>query len=373
MDTSLSLNMSNASDYVNYNRVEDLNGSATLSLFEFVMNVIVDGMLSVLGVVCNILSITVIQSDRRKLSMSVLLQGLAFADIIFLAYSFIYTTLRSVYPYTGRLLGIYTASPYIVAYLLPIGWMAQTMSIWLVTMVTIDRWVSISIPFAAHKWCRVRVAWYTVLVACISSVIFNLPRFFYYHHLSFGSSASNSTSTFMAHVDVDTEFWEMYRTVYHIGLTWAFLFVIPLPVVVILNVKLMFSVYEAKHRQLSMTGTKCEKDTVAVTLNLIVVISVFVICETPDFIASIITTNSFNMDKSILTYFLTIRESLLVFNASVNFVIYCLFYERFRRVLKSLLCMHNFSSRMFPNSDDYAFSVQENQMQNILLDQTTAL
>ena len=159
---------------LNYTAME--YDSKKLSLFEFTMNVIVDGSLSVIGVICNSLAIAVIQKDRRKMSMAVLLQGLASSDIVFLLYSFVYTTLRSVYPFTGALQGIYKASPYIVAYLLPIGWMAQTTSIWVVTMVTVDRWVAISRPFASHKWCRVRYARYTVLLAWLASIVFNTPR-----------------------------------------------------------------------------------------------------------------------------------------------------------------------------------------------------
>ena len=51
----------------------DVKGD-NFATFSFVVNVIIDGFLCVIGVCCNILSITVLQKDRRKLSMSVLLQ-----------------------------------------------------------------------------------------------------------------------------------------------------------------------------------------------------------------------------------------------------------------------------------------------------------
>ncbi|ELU12442.1 hypothetical protein CAPTEDRAFT_196453 [Capitella teleta] len=316
---------------------EDPSQDETLAAFSFIVNVLVVGFVSVLGVICNVLSVITLQLDRHKLSMSVLLQGLAVTDIVFLCYSFVYTCLRSVFPYSGRVQSIYAASKHIVAYLLPIGWMAQTSAIWIVVLVSLDRFIAVCLPFRANRLCTIRHSRIAVVVVWVSSAIFNLPRFFYYHQQSFGSHTT-SNSTFVAHLPLNSAFWSRYRTIYHIYMTMTFLFIIPLPVLVILNVKLMREIAEAKKRQLQLTGTKAERDTISVTVNLIAVVTVFILCETPDFIASVITLEDFCFDKLAIEYFLCIKEALLVMGASTNFFIYCLFYNSFRRLICRLLC-----------------------------------
>ena len=243
--------MDNVSTVEHHNNSVRISGvSYEESTFAFLFNVIIDGFLSVLGISCNILAIIVLQLERQKLTMCVLLQGLAAADIVFLLYTLLYTTLRSVYPYTGRLEWIYReASPYIVTFVLPCGWIAQTTSIWLVVLVTADRYHYVCHPFSANRWCTVRRARLVAGATWMAAILFNIPRFFYYHNLSFTGLTPNSTTlTFMAHEDSSTAFWETYRIVYHIALTVTLLFVIPLPVLICLNARLMINISRARKR-----------------------------------------------------------------------------------------------------------------------------
>ena len=321
----------------------DAGGRGAFETFSFAMNVVVAGSVSVAGSICNVLCFLTIQQDRHKLSMSILLQGLAVSDTLFLLYTFLYTVLRSVYPGTGYMKAYYDLSPYIVAYVLPFGWIAQTTSTWIIVLVTIDRYVAVCHPFQAKNWCNIHRARTAVVVVWLASVVFNFPRFFYYHHRQFGVDNGNQTTisgTFVAHAESESggEFWERYRTIYHIGISMAMMYVIPVPVLACLNTKLIREIANARKRQLQLTGTKNERDTLAVTINLIAVVTVFIICETPDFIATIITLEHIHVSKVTLQYFLCIKEFLLVFSRAINFVIYCLFYSKFRRLLRILLC-----------------------------------
>ena len=320
------------------------NGDKSVFLC-FVTNVILDGTFSIVGVLCNVLCVIVLQTDKCKMSVTILLQGLACADVLFLIYSFIYTTLRSVYPYMKVLGWIRSQSPYIVANLLPFGWIAQTCTIWMVVCVALDRYIAVCRPFKARKWCTVRNAKWAVVVVWLLSVVFNAPRFFYYHHVAFNNesninSSLSASKTFIAHMEPRSFVWKQYRIVYHTALSLMFLYIIPLPLLTILNLKLAKAIAGARRRQVALLGTRNERESHAVSLNLVVVVSVFIICQTPDLVATIITLNRFHVDQSVLDVFLCVRESLLVLNASTNFLIYCVFYKRFRKLLTGLLCVH---------------------------------
>ena len=125
-------------------------------LFDFITNVVISGLLSIIGLIWNPICFFTLGRIRR-MSVPILLQGLAVADTLFNLYSLFYTSLRSVYPYNGALKGYHAASPYIVAYCLPIGWIAQTSSIWMVCVIAFDRYMAICHPFSSHKWCTTKV------------------------------------------------------------------------------------------------------------------------------------------------------------------------------------------------------------------------
>ena len=77
------------------------------------------------------------------------------------------------------------------------------------------------------------------------------------------------------------------------------------------------------------------------TFVLIILVLVFIICETPELVYRIITVLTRHVPGLDRTFdlefqhtFATVTELLMVINSSVNFFIYCAFGRRFRRVMK---------------------------------------
>jgi hypothetical protein len=93
----------------------------TLTMFDFGQNVVACGLLSVVCIALNTLAMVVLQRDKRCMSMTVLLQGLAMSDSLFLVYTLLYTTLRSLLIYIGRRDIYFLVNRYIVTYVLPFG------------------------------------------------------------------------------------------------------------------------------------------------------------------------------------------------------------------------------------------------------------
>ena len=317
------------------------DGEEALRILNLVVNVFIDGLLCLLGYVGNILAIYVLSRDRARNSNTLFMQVLAGYDILFLTHTMLYTVLRSVYLTTGHLKGYHRISPYIVAFDLPFGWIAQTGTIWFTTILAADRYVAISRPFKALTLCTLQNAKRVTIGLSISALLFNVPRFFYYFKVALHS---NNNSTFIAHVKIELPGFDadLYRYIYHIGLTFIFLYIVPLTSLSILNAKLIKTLRVArrarKHISINRRSSLTKQNT-TVTLNLVIVITKFIVCETPDFISSMMGAIPLTAYHSEYKMFNTIKEMLLVFNSAVNFYIYCKFNTRFRENLgRSFSC-----------------------------------
>lgn len=356
----------------------------------FALDVVVTGLLCMVGFVGNILALMVLRKEPRKGATVWLLAALAIADWLLLAYIFqekvvtnfcrymdyhqCYWKMRNTWPYTW-----------------PLGCMAQMSTVWLVVVVTIDRYVAICHPFKAASWSTVAKAKRAIIVIVVCSVLFNIPRFFHTmvsesnQESTVYSNYQNSDNTWApwledhteiplpfpdpsldnnsdvhladlemfpaekAPVDVietmvanygyiGTNMW--YRIIYYIGLTWLLVYMIPLVLLIGLNVRLMIAIRKARKLHAALTGNqkRSEKDNLAVTLNIIAVVTIFILCQMPDFILVVITYPDLNIDKSSLAYYGSVCTVLLTLNSSVNFVVYCLFYPKFRRIMIHVLC-----------------------------------
>lgn len=371
----------------------------------FALEVVVTGLPCMVGFVGNILALVVLRKEPRKGATVWLLAALAIADWLLLAYIFqekvvtnfcrymdyhqCYWKMRKPWPYTW-----------------PLGCMAQMSTVWLVVVVTIDRYVAICHPFKAVSWSTVAKAKRAIIVIVVCSVLFNIPRFF---HTMITESNRDSTGhrkhkirentwalqpedhteisqpfstsrldddkesrfnnspmylrrspmvaedvmeviilpkekprvieTMVANYGyIGTNMW--YRIIYYIGLTWLLVYMIPLVLLIGLNVRLMIAIRKARKLHAALTGNQkqSEKDNLAVTLNIVAVVTIFIVCQLPDFVLVVITYPDLNIDKANLAYYGSVCSVLLALNSSVNFAIYCLFYPKFRRIMIHVLC-----------------------------------
>ncbi len=141
----------------------------------------------------------------------------------------------------------------------------------------------------------------------------------------------------MAHVRIDLPDWneDLYRYLYHITLTFIFLYIIPLTSLAVFNYLLIKALREARNTRarMSVTSQGNYKQNSTVTLNLIIVISKFIICETPDFISAILGTINGVSQSEAYRIYNPIKEMMLICSSVLNFYIYCFFNTRFRNTL----------------------------------------
>lgn len=316
---------------------EDLDYAGKVN---FVINVYINSIFCVFGFVGNTLALIVFARERSKTSNTIFLQALAVFDLLFLVYTVLYTVLRNVYPATGHLeLYYYVAGPYLIAWVLPTAWIAQCGTVWFTTLVAGDRFLAVSRPFTAARISTLRNARIITVLTSIVALLYNIPRFVYYGLLAF---ETDTNITYVGHIIVDIDGFnsQLYHYLYHITLTLIFVYLIPLTLLCVFDIKLIVAFRRAtsvRNRMLSMQQTpKQQRYNVTVTLNVIIIIGKFILCETPEFLAALRGIVPETIDSHNWQIYMAVKQMLLVFNSSVNFYIYCLVNVKFRQILKNM-------------------------------------
>ena len=331
-----------------------------MGLFYFTINVLVDGALCLLGYLGNILIVIILRKDGVRTSNSVFLQTLAVTDSCYLTYALLYLVLHSVYPYVGQLEVFYTISDHLVAWVMPFAWTSMTASIWMVMVVALDRYIVVAFPFKASSWCTPARARRVSVGVVLAAIAFNLVRWPRYYFVSF-KSKTFTNATFLSHLTEDIPGWNktLYRDIYHIALTYIFIFITPLSIISVVNMLLIRELQRSsklRWKMISRTATfdkkaRHDRNRHNITLMLVIVITVFLVCQVSDVVGAVMGSGYFYVNVTFYEYYVGIKECLLVFSCAYNFYVYCIFYRRFRRTLvKMFTCRSRSGSPLFTKS-----------------------
>ena len=308
-----------------------------LRIYNLVVNVYINGILCVIGLTANTLILAVMHRLKTN-SHSVLTAALACFDSGYLIFAFLYTVLRSVYLVTGHMATYYDkASPYLIAYVLPTGWAMQTGSAWTMTLIAVDRYIALSHPFKALAMCTVSNAKLAMTITLITAFVVNMPRYAYYYLMT---QQQDIHLTLIAHVKIDLDGFDsdLYWYLYHISLTFIYLYIIPLISLTIFNILLISSLRDAqRHHEDISTNANNPEWQAKLALEVIVVVTKFIICTTPDFISGILGVIPGVARSDSFTIYNTFKEVLLLINFSINFFLYCKFNRHFKRWIVELI------------------------------------
>ncbi|CAH1791116.1 unnamed protein product [Owenia fusiformis] len=325
-------------------------------VFNIANHLILIGLLCVLGIIGNIFSIVVLQHDRaaKGTSLNFLLQALAVCDSIFLFMRIFLYPLPTIFTTTGYLKSYYSMFLKTITILLPMIYTAQGASIWLVVMVTIDRYLAVCRPLDIGMQCTKGKARQVVIIVIVLDILFNLPRFFERVTYTITDPCTNVTIVTNKYSDFAQN--PVYIKLYRIGAYFIVIYLIPLLVLSIMNTRLIQEIKRTSkvHKDLAnsvaLMDTRKERHEKEITLTLIAVVTVFIITQTPDFIREIIViifpvdmlstvVNIQHGQFNWTIYYLGVCNLLLTVNSSVNFLIYCYFGRRFRRIFRVIFCM----------------------------------
>ena len=339
---------------------DESSDSPDPTFFLFVFYTLIMGPVCLMGLAGNTVSIHVLSKDRNHRVVTFLLKCLAMADNLVLLVSFV--TLSMIYGllhYVKGMAFLLSTRPYIVMFVHPIGYISQTLTIWLTVLLAINRYIAICRPFDVHKFCTIRKAQLQVLVCVGLTIIINFPRFFQYNIVTVTENNTTYVTVNDSHtIGESTLFGKIYTN----ALFTIIVLVLPLLLLLIVNSKLISELQNMRKRISRASGYNPDKNIDGeknITMVMVIIIVVLLVCHTPDRVAQLlrITVSAANREYPKFTFFFTnISNFLIVLNSSTNFFIYYFLRRRFRQIFKAAF---NFGCRQTPIlEDDKGLSVQ---------------
>ena len=305
-------------------------------LYSFVVYTVILGSLCVLGIIGNLVAFVVFWKDTIKTSTTFLFQGLSMIDTVLLVTAFpIYFLQPLVQKEVFE--GFAAIQPYILVYILPCTFTAQTATIWITVLVGFNRYIAVCKPYQASRLCNIAMARKYLLVVLLLSFLYNIPRFaaakIIYRLDEYNNSRAYPELTAMG----DNKWYHIiYGNIFYL----IFLLTLPLLTLTILNVMLINTLKEIKRKRMEMQSLRQQQDN-NVTFVLIIVVLVFMICQLPALINQLlwnILADEHRQCGGFQYYFSRLCNLLVIINSAINFLIYFLFNKRFRTVFLETVC-----------------------------------
>ena len=237
--------------------------------------------------------------------------------------------------YWNILRDLYRIWGYFNAYMWALGSMTHLLSTWLVTMVTVLRYIAVCHPLKAGKWTSVKMVQWQTLVCVVASFVFYLPRCFEY-----GVKYDSVNDKYIR----EKRQWasgETYNLTYKVIIYYVFIYVIPLSLLIYCTSQLIKSLKNTKKKKENMTANKQKSDNkekdMDFTKCLIIVVIIFIICQLLNpvrrFLYDYFLERYQTKCPYFYHYFFLLSGNVLMLNSAVNFLCYFLSARGFKRKL----------------------------------------
>ena len=201
----------------------------------------------------------------------------------------------------------------------------QMMSVWIVCYVCIERYVAICFPYKAVTVCTVGNAKRAIAAILISSIVMTSPLFADGILEKAAVEKSPGGAAFI--------------NIYSSKVFPCLLFFIPCLLLIYTNIRLAQGIHKAQreHRQFADQQPREQSHSIAAALNIVAVVTSFLVTQLPNVgIFLWLWAVNYEMSPSMTLGLTCIRYILIALNSSINILVYCLFYQRFRRGMKQL-------------------------------------
>ncbi|CAH1778608.1 unnamed protein product [Owenia fusiformis] len=328
---------------------EDYRDDLELYYIQF-QSGLVSNIICAFGVICNLLSIVVLSNHRMRSSTSIYLMALAILDIVVLLCSALFLAIPAMAGYLqGNLMTYSKFYPNLHPIGYPLTLISQTCTIYITVAFTVERFIAVCHPLQAANMCTIPRAKRVVVTVIFCAVVFNIPRMLEFGVTQTLDKATNATVPRIVYKDLHWN--KIYKVTYMVIAYILVIFLIPFLLLTILNTLLIKAVNRSRATRATMNTRTLRENNL--TVMLIAVIMVFLICQFPALIDNIITAFLPNEIQNSRWYiiFYSICTNMVILNSAVNFILYCVFGKKFRRIfLVMFKCW-----RFCPNSDIFRF------------------
>ena len=302
--------------------------------FEFIVFVVIIGLLCIIGIFSNMTSVFVFWKHKTETTVTFLLQMLAVCDLLLLCFSIFIYTVPAFAPDSEVAVKI----PY---HVWPFSLITHTCTVWITVLVTYTRYRAVCIPISPNQLNLTKQIKLQVTVLVGLAIVYNMPRFWEHQpihnesevHLNGNGSVNESTRS------VNLGDIVAYQIIYSNILYFPIMYIIPLVSLTYLNGRLIRALKAIKRKKKAMRVAKSKDDNV--TVIIVVIVMVFILCQTPALLNQILWA-ALDQDKRTCGYFhyyyTRLSDILVIFNSSVNFFVYVLFGQKFRKIFVDTLC-----------------------------------
>ena len=211
----------------------------------------------------------------------------------------------------------------------------------MIVIVAGNRHIAVCRPMDAPRLCTKYNVQLEILIMAGAVCVYNIPRFFEFRYELRNVTIvdiNNTTSWHEEGENMGLASIYLYIILYENVCYHLFVFILPLAIVIYFNVHIVFGLKVAQSGRSTMTS-QSSNDQNNITLVMIVIITVFVVCQTPATINQILYYIIDDIQLSVCTpyaIYFQLSDMFANINVSVNFVIYCLFRKQFQHQLRVL-------------------------------------
>ncbi|XP_017139279.1 FMRFamide receptor [Drosophila miranda] len=309
-------------------------------------------IVGLLGILGNVISMIILSRPQMRSSINYLLTGLARCDTVLILTSILLFGIPSIYPYTGHFFGYYNnVYPFISPVVFPIAMIAQTSSIYMTFTVTLERYVAVCHPLRARALCTYgRAKIYFIVCVCFA-LAYNMPRFWEVLTVTYPLPESDVVLHCVRPSRLRRN--QAYINIY---IHWCYLiinYIIPFLTLAILNCLIYRQVKRANRERQRLS--RSEKREIGLATMLLCVVVVFFMLNFLPLVLNI-SEAFYNLIDHKLT---KLSNLLITINSSVNFLIYIIFGEKFKRIFL-LIFFKRRLSRDQPDLIHYESSISNN-------------
>lgn len=249
-----------------------------------------------------------------------------------------------------------------------------TSSVWITVQLTVERFLFVRHPLWAKDTCDRASAKVKLLLTLGAAAVFNIPRFLCFKPVQHPEAGWILGST-------------PFRTsTFFLGMNWAYsicIHFIPLIILSCANTYLVYAVHQAgKQRQKLQIRNNREaawqREQRRLTITLISIVFLFIFCIIPSaFSDRPIAYALFNRGMTELQFVYSrfyfslqyIANFLVWLELSLNFILYCAFNEKFRRVMKltAMRCVKKLHMPFFRNRGSVLATTGQSSTRNSML------